>query len=273
MTEERMVLYKVLLVEDEPIIREGIKQLLDWTSLDCIVVGEATNGIEGQNKIIKEEPDIVLLDINMPMKNGIDLLAECWHNHIFSTIIISGYDEFEYAKRAIQYGVTEYLLKPIDKKELENAVEQAKVNVETKREFNLMKSSIKTPGQVEVLNIDEWKEFNHKNKYVDEVIQYIQHHYHEKISMTDVSNELEMSVTYLNQKFKKGTSYTFNEYLNRYRIEKAIELIKKNEDKITIIATDVGFSNYRYFINVFKKYTDFLPSDFLLYHETGAKQD
>lgn len=74
-----------------------------------------------------------------------------------------------------------------------------------------------------------------------------------------------MGTTYLNKKFKEATSYTFNDFLNRYRIQKAIERIKTGEDKITMIAIDVGFSNYRYFIDVFKKYTEFLPSDFTAY--------
>lgn len=256
-------MYKVLIIEDEDLIREGLKYMMDWAELECIVVDEASNGVEGLDKIADIEPDIVLLDVNMPLKNGIEMLETCNDQYIFSTIIISGYDEFEYAKRAMEFGVTEYLLKPVDHNELKKAVDKAKTAIDRKKEYHIMQESITTPQDINVLNLEAWKSTNSKSEHVKEMVAYIQENYDEKISIHDLVYQLGRSTTYLNKKFKDKTSFTFNEFLNRYRIQQSIERIKIGNEKISMIALDVGFSNYRYFIKVFKHHTGMLPSDFM----------
>ncbi|MEK3888778.1 response regulator transcription factor [Bacillus sp. FSL K6-3431] len=258
-------MYKVLIVEDEDMIRDGLKYMVDWLSLDCVVVGEAGNGVEGLEKIAELSPDIVLLDINMPLKTGIELLEDNNGKHIFSTIILSGYEDFAYAKRAIEFKVTEYLLKPVNHAELFEAVESAKESVTLIKQYQLIQNKVATLDKLNVLNLDVLNATNHKSIHVKQIIEYIQENYPQKISMDDLVDRLEMSATYINNKIKESTTYTFNELLNRYRIQKAIEIISVGDDKISTVALDVGFSNYRYFIKVFKRYTKSLPSDFLHY--------
>ncbi|WZU00228.1 response regulator [Erysipelothrix sp. D19-032] len=106
-------MYRVCIIEDEAIIRKGLRRAIDWDTLKCAVVGEAANGNEGYRLIEKEKPDIIVLDINMPIMDGIALL-ELLPRETYSVIIISGHSEFDYAKKAIEFGVTEYLLKPLD---------------------------------------------------------------------------------------------------------------------------------------------------------------
>lgn len=264
--EEPMRMYKVLIIEDEDMIRDGLKYMVDWLSLNCVVVGEASNGVEGLEKIAEYNPDIVLLDINMPLKTGIELLEENDGNYIFSTIILSGHEDFTYAKRAIEFEVTEYLLKPINHIELSEAIERAKESVTFKKQYQLLQTKIATPEKLNVLNLDILNATNYRSAHINQIMGYIQENYHSKISMDDLVNKLGMSATYINNKIKESTTYTFNELLNRYRIQKAIEIISIGEDKISMVALDVGFSNYRYFIKVFKRYTKALPSDFLNYY-------
>ena len=259
-------MYKVLIIEDEDMIRDGLKYMVDWLSLNCIIVGEASNGVEGLEKIAEYTPDIVLLDINMPLKTGIELLEENDGNYIFSTIILSGHEDFTYAKRAIEFEVTEYLLKPINHNELSEAIERAKESVTIKKQYKLLQTNIATPDKLNVLNLDVLNATNYKSAHFNQIMDYIQENYQTKISMDDLVNKLGMSATYINNKIKESTTYTFNELLNRYRIKKAIEIISIGEDKISMVALDVGFSNYRYFIKVFKRYTKALPSDFLNYY-------
>lgn len=262
LTEGLMGMYKVLIIEDEDMIRNGLKYMVNWVNINCVVVGEATNGQEGLEKIAELSPDIILLDINMPIVNGLDLLQKAIGKYTFSTIILSGYDDFNYAKRAIEYNVTEYLLKPVDHKELIAAVESAKESITLRRKYQLIRSRNINSDNINILNLNVWNNINDKSVHVTKMIEYIQEHYHEKISMQDLVDLLGMSATYLNKKFKENTTYTFNEFLNRYRIQKAIDIIRIGEGKISMIALDVGFSNYRYFIKVFKRYTNLLPSDF-----------
>ena len=106
-------MYKVLLVEDEEIIRKGLMYLVDWEKEDCVVVGEAGDGVEGTEKIRKLRPDMVITDVRMPFLSGLDMLEQT-RSIPYAAIVISGYDEFEYAKRAIKLGVKDYIVKPID---------------------------------------------------------------------------------------------------------------------------------------------------------------
>jgi len=109
-----MYKYKVLLVDDEMIIRQGLRVLIDWKSLGLELVAEAENG-ESALKLIKEfKPHILITDVKMPKMNGLELIKEINAMGLnIKTIIISGYDDFAYVKEALKYGVYEYILKPI----------------------------------------------------------------------------------------------------------------------------------------------------------------
>lgn len=265
-------MYKVILVEDEEIIRNGLKYTYEWERSECTIIGEASNGVEGKSKIAELEPDIVILDVNMPILNGIELLAECSEKYIFSSIILSGYDEFKYAQSAIKYGVTDYLLKPIDYEELYQALEKAKTSIKVKKNYQYIESNLLTPENIGVLDFNVLQSTFCTSKHVLAMIEYIEKNYKNKISITDLVDKIDMSVTYLNQKFKEETGYTFNDFLNRYRIKKAIEKLMDGKEKITNIAIEVGFGNYRYFSQVFKKYTNSLPSDYLNYFRGKIKE-
>lgn len=262
-------MYKVLILEDEKMIRKGLRYTFDWLGSECVVVGEGADGREGLEKIDELKPDIVLVDIVMPVMDGITMLEKCNENenHTFSAIIISGYNEFDYAKQAIKLGVSEYLLKPVDQDELYQALERSKEQVRLRRQYNEIKKNYSTIDDIKVLDIDFYEHDFKTSNLVVEMLKYIQKTYHEKISIQDLIKPLDRSSTHLNQKFKEETNYTFNEFLNRYRIQKSIDLIKSGEEKICHIATAVGFSSYRYFIRVFKKYVNCLPSDFQEYFQ------
>ena len=107
-------MYKVLLVDDEVLIREAIRQNIHWEEMGFELIASCENGKQAMEVIEKTPPDLVLTDIYMPYVDGIGL-ARYIHEHCpdTRTIIISGYDEFEYAKQAVRYQVMEYILKPV----------------------------------------------------------------------------------------------------------------------------------------------------------------
>jgi len=118
------ILYKLLLVDDERIIREGIVRLIDWNSLE-IEVEEAANGVEAYEKIKNAVPDIIITDIKMPGMDGLELITKVkgeFPDVIF--VILSGYGEFNFATRAMQYGIKYYLLKPCDEDEITNVLKK-----------------------------------------------------------------------------------------------------------------------------------------------------
>lgn len=122
---------KVLIIDDETYVREGLKYIVDWNENGFEVCGEASNGDEGYERILELDPDIVLLDIQMPGKQGLDILKDIRNqgNNV-RFIIVSGYSNFDYAKKAIKYGVKDYLLKPIDEDELLEIVLKLKKEIE-----------------------------------------------------------------------------------------------------------------------------------------------
>ncbi|GAB6169805.1 response regulator [Clostridium carnis] len=262
-------MFKLLIVEDEEMIRKGLRYTFNWSKSDVVVVDEACNGKEGLDKIRDFKPDIVLLDINMPIMDGLTMIKNSITEFKYSAIIISGYDEFALAKEAIHLGVTEYLLKPLDSEQLFDALERAKKQVLLLKEHNIIENTTSTIDELDVIQKNVLKKISNSSYYVSKMIDYVNSEYSKKITIQDLVDNLGVSSTYLNQKFKKETSYTFNDYLNRYRISQSINLIKTGEGKIYTIATDVGFKDYRYFINVFKKYTNCLPSDFLEYFKNN----
>ncbi len=125
---------KVVLVDDESIVRKGISLSVDWERYGVVIAGEAPNGEEALTKCLECRPDIVITDIRMPQMDGLELagrLSEVLPKT--KVIILSGYEDFAYAKRAIVLGVSEYLLKPVNEDELVTAVEKLQNEIEEER--------------------------------------------------------------------------------------------------------------------------------------------
>ena len=117
---------RMILADDEPIITRGIKKLLNWKILGIEIIGEYEDGRKALEAIIRDKPEIALLDISMPGMSGVEVLQECRAMESgVSIIFISGFQDFEYAKAALQYGAVDYLLKPVIREELLKAVEKA----------------------------------------------------------------------------------------------------------------------------------------------------
>lgn len=124
-------MYKVLLVDDEPNVRQGIKMMIPWEDIDCEVIGEGDDGDDGLSKIMTLNPDIVIADIKMPGKTGIEMTdAAKSLGFKGKVIILSGYSDFTYAKTAIALGVENFILKPVDEDELIEAIKSAAEKIE-----------------------------------------------------------------------------------------------------------------------------------------------
>lgn len=117
---------RLLIADDEKIIRETICNIIDWKSLNIEVVGICKNGLEAYDAILDEYPDIVLTDINMPKLSGLELIQKITQNHDnIQFIILSGYNDFSYAREAMKYGIKHYILKPCSEEEIIDAVKDS----------------------------------------------------------------------------------------------------------------------------------------------------
>ena len=240
---------KVLIVEDEEMIRKGIVLTVDWAALDCVVVGEASNGLEGLEAAKRLEPSLIITDLKMPQMDGIEMLQNLREQGCRAyVIILTAYDNFTYAQSALRLGAVDYLLKPFHDGDLENAI----LRLQNRRE-----SGSDTPEIIDTPRKGD------KSKYVLEAMAYISKHYNEPdISVGTVAQSLNISEGYLSHTFKKETDYTLLNYLTRYRIHKAMELLKDCRVKVYEVAEQVGYRDIAYFSATFKKYTGMSPSEY-----------
>ncbi|OAS13469.1 response regulator transcription factor [Paenibacillus oryzisoli] len=129
--------YKVVVIDDKPLIRQAIVQTIAWDKLNCTVVGQAEDGIEGKRLVMELQPDILVTDIKMPGLSGLDLAEEMSANYpMAKTILITGYQDFEYAKRAVRLGVFDFIVKPINYEELSQVIGSAVSEIDSKRREN-----------------------------------------------------------------------------------------------------------------------------------------
>lgn len=133
-------MYRVVLVDDEPYVREGLREFINWEKYEFKVCAEASGGEEAAEKIRNLLPDLVITDVEMPVKNGLDLIAYMQKEEDSGTkyIILSGYDKFEYIKQAISLNVVSYLLKPLEFDKIEETLEKVKRQEERYKQMLLL---------------------------------------------------------------------------------------------------------------------------------------
>ncbi|MBR1624095.1 MAG: response regulator, partial [Pseudobutyrivibrio sp.] len=202
---------KVMIVDDEKYVRMGIKNGTDWSLIDCQVVGEAANGQEGLELAKTLKPDLVISDIKMPKKTGIEMAEEILEKYPdMKVIFLTAYDEFEYARAAIRIGVSDYLLKPFDDGELEAAIQRL-----LHLHPNENAKSVELENELIAL-IDKK---NISNKYVVNALEFIEGNYSDNdFSITGMAEKLAVSEGHLSRLFKSEAGVSSNNYLTRYRI-------------------------------------------------------
>lgn len=254
---------KVLIVEDEDIIRKGLLYTINWLSMDCLVAGTACNGREGLQMILDLSPQLVITDIRMPEMNGLEMIEQAQKSRSFRSVLLTSYSDFDYAKRAIGLHVFDYLLKPVDEEKLAQLIGKIRAEVEENETYTEILGITKNKAIQELISwsLDKGPQAQ-GNSYVVRTIEQIKRHYGGKLSVESIAEELGISASYLSRKFKEATGQTFLDVLNKYRIQKALALLGEGSLRVYEISDQVGFSEYKYFCSVFKKYTDMSPTEF-----------
>ena len=255
-------MYRVLIVEDEDIIRKGIAYTMDWMGMGCTIVGEAASGSEGLDKIKELSPDIVLADIMMPVMDGIEMIRTAKADEsmpLFKSIILTSYADFDYAKKAIDLDVSAYLMKPVDEQELAGAISKIITELEKEKQFDELLEKKVLAEETEALFIKSDKE----NDYVQQILDFTKEHYSEKISIEAFSDKMGVSASYLSRKFKEATGTSYLDFLNKYRVQQAVKLLETGKYKVYEVPDMTGFTDYKHFNTVFKRYTNVAPSEFM----------
>ena len=234
---------KILIIDDEPKIRNGLSNLLTrregWE-----VAGAYENAADALKYLAVNQVDVMITDIKMPEISGLELIARIRERDKKTAIIIlSGYSNFQFAQRAIELGVSRYLTKPTNPRELICVLEETEKKLGGKQEKE--EDSGKIP-----------------NLFVQKAADYIKLNYSEKISIKEIADQLYLSPNYLSELFKKHTGKTISEYLTEYRLEKACQLLDHAEYRVGDVSGMVGIHDGRYFSNMFKKKYGIAPSEY-----------
>ena len=243
----------LVLVEDEPLILDELLAAINWQALGLEVTGTATDGEAGESLIKTLNPDIVITDIRLPKKTGLEMIKAC---PLLSgnVIILSGYTDFEYTRSAIKLGVFDYLEKPFEDEELEAILKtlSERIREEHQEERKLKgKEDDKIPLPEKV-----------DNYQVNCVLRFLSENYMNQISLSDAAAEVNLTGNHLSTLFKEATGLGYLQYLQALRINKALELMREKDLNISQIALRTGFSDPGYFARIFKTFTGKSPKNY-----------
>ena len=273
-------MYKVVIVDDEPLIVEGLTRIVPWGKYGCEVVGKAGDGREGLKVIRKLHPDIVFTDIYMPQMDGLLLISALKSEYEDLQIaILTGYRDFDLAQKALNLGVSRFILKPSNLKDLEEAVLFMTDRLSKSKTAKDMRSAEKKLGDSAVpkeqRDSDEGQEeaelsddgrrepFSEANNFlVKSAIAYMTENYDRKLTLIDVADQMYVSQWHLSKLLNQYTKKTFLDLLNEIRISEAKKLLEDPSLKVGDVARKVGFSDVTHFSRVFKRIEGVPPAAF-----------
>ncbi len=234
---------RLLIAEDEDMIRNGMEKYIRLHTERFEQIYLARNGQEAIDIIFEKHPEMMLLDIQMPGKNGIDVMKEAKGAGILpATIILSGYEEFKYAQQAVRYGARCYMLKPSRSSEILKQISDIADEI---------------TGKVQV-----HEEENACSGNVSRAKEYVDEHYSEELTLQRVADAAGILPGYLSTSFPQVCGKGFIDYLNQVRIEHACAYLKQKYFKTYEIAYKVGFKDEKYFTRVFKKLMGMTPNEY-----------
>lgn len=235
-------MYRVVLIDDEKIIVDGLTRVIKWADYNCEVVGAAYDAAGGAALIRRLKPHIVFTDIKMPDQDGLTMLAGLKSEFPEMQIaVLTGYRDFNYAQEAIKLGVTRFLLKPSKMDELHEALSAMKERLD------------KLPPDAAAGENEPCLDRHAGSFIVNRATAYIEEHYAQKLTLQEVADKCYVSQWHLSKLINKYTGNTFYELLNNVRIEKAKALLNDPKLKIGDIVDMVGYSDAAHFSRVFKR--------------------
>lgn len=225
---------KAVIIDDEKLSVELIKFLIHSHDIPVEVVGEAYSGDDGLELIEMLKPDVVFMDINMPVLNGLDVMKKIneMQKIQIDFIIITAYDYFEYAQAALRLGAKDILLKPIEPEMFVEATERVLC---FKKSYSM---------------------------FFNEILEYVNLNYNQDIKLKKCAEKYHTSSSYIDRMFKKFCSISFTSYVNDLRVKNAMRLLKETDLTIKEISFKVGYNNLNYFYRTFKKSTGTTPNKF-----------
>ena len=249
-------MYKILLVEDDMALHFVYKRMKVWNEEGFEINMTATNGRDALKILDEHKFDMVITDIRMPILDGIGLLKKMSEKQIkIYTIILSSYDEFEYARQAMIYGAADFVVKPVKENDIKEALKRAKIQLEEDKEKNDLTKRITQ----KILNaggeIDDENFFN-------KILEYIMSYVTEDKSMEDAAEYMELSKDYFGKMCKNKLKVTFKQLQTITKMEYAGFLLKSSNIKVYELSELLGYSSPDYFTKIFTEIMGTTPKKY-----------
>lgn len=252
-------MYKLIIAEDEAIVRNGILHAIDWKDIGFEICGAAEDGLEALELIRQYAPDVLVTDIKMPGMTGLELLhALNAEKRQIRAVILTGYADFEYARKAIQERAVGYVLKMDVVEELPKVMRRLKAELDQLAQpdaYAMMeelrrKTTISTDAVLDGL----------RGSTMEQAVAFVLEHYTERLRMEDVAQRFYMNPAYFSRAFKQKTGEGFSEMTNRLRMNWAKELLENSAMRVADVARATGYIDLKHFTAQFKKHFNKTPS-------------
>ena len=228
---------RVLSVDDEAIFRQGFRSLVDWEKLGYAIAGDVESAKDALEFIQRDAPDVIITDIRIPEMDGLEFIRQAKRTGAAQAafIIISAYDEFQYAQKALEYGVKGYMLKPVD----ENELTELLIRIRQERDGTYDKGTL-----------------------TDKVDAYITEHMSEALSIQTIAQAMFLNAAYLGRVYKTQKGITITQRIAELRIAEAKSLLRQTDMYVYEIAKAVGCTDANYFSVLFEKVSGCSPTQY-----------
>ena len=223
---------RLIIVEDEPLEKQALRHIISQNFPNIDIVAEPSDGLTALKEIEKWQPDLLFLDIGIPVIDGLTVQERAIQMFpAIRTAVLTAYSDFDHAHQALTSQVVDYLVKPARSSQIIATVNKL---------LAALPKSVPSPKKTETAN-----------ENIQKAISYIEQNYFRELQQKEDAGLLYIHPQYLSRLFKKELGVTFGEYLNRFRIEKAKELLLQTNMPIYVVATECGFTDAAYFCKKF----------------------
>lgn len=241
-------MYRMIIVDDEDLILKYLRDTFDWKALGFEITGCFTEPEQVLSHIKQHPTDVLFTDIQLGGKSGLGLAERVLQfDSGITVLLLSAFSEFEYARKAIQINVYDYMLKPVTFESVNTCFQKLKKTLD-----------IRSGNQSQTADGDQ----EPSNYRIELAKAFIEQYYGEDISLDDVAAHVSMNPTYFSRFFRQKTNEHFITYLCRVRMEKAAELLRDPGYKVYEICDHVGYQSKQHFYKLFKKHTGKTPSEY-----------
>jgi len=259
--------YRVLLAEDEELVRRAIIATVNWEAHGFVLAGSAKDGGEALSLIFTMKPDLVVTDIKMPVLDGISLIRmareEMDEEDQPVFVVLTAHSDFDYARQAVKLDVADFLLKPLDEDELASTLEKIRAKLDRKARSGILETlSGADPALLSLANADSHAGGESAELYVSQAIEEINRCFSSDLTLEDAASRLGISEGYLARVFRKKTGKTFFDYLTFVRMRQAMELLLDPAARIQEVAAAVGYTDQRNFSQRFRQVVGCTPTEF-----------